>query len=62
MAKLSDTEWDKEAKLVEILTSKKPSYRTLEDKAKKIINRDNRNGGGDNLSIILIKAGGTDNE
>lgn len=61
-AKLSDTEWDKEAKLVEILTSNKPTYRTLEGKAKGIIDRDNGNGGGDNLSMILIKAGGNGNE
>lgn len=60
--KLSDTEWDKEAKLVEILTSNKPTYRTLEGKAKGIIDRNNGNGGGDNLSMILIKAGGRGNE
>lgn len=57
-AKLLDTEWDKEAKLVEILTSNKPTLRTLTGKAEGIINRDNRNGGGDNLSMVLIKAGG----
>lgn len=61
-AKLSDTDWDKEAKLVEILTSNKPTLRTLQGKAKGIINRDNGNGGGDNLSMILIKAGGAGNE
>lgn len=61
-SKLSDTDWDKEAKLVEILTSNKPTLRTLQGKAKGIINRDNGNGGGDNLSMILIKAGGTDDE
>lgn len=61
-AKLSDTDWDKEAKLVKFLTSNKPTLRTLQGKAKGIINCNNRNGGGDNLSIIIIKSGGTDNE
>ena len=32
LSKLSDTDWDKEAKLVEILTSNKPTLRTLQGK------------------------------
>lgn len=56
--KLSDTNWDKEAALVGILTKQE----SLDMRATRIIKRDNTNGGGDNLSIILIKAGGGNNE
>lgn len=57
--KLSDTNWDKERALVKLLTKQE----TLDDRARHIITRDNKNGGGDNLSIILIKAvGGENNE
>lgn len=56
--KLSDTTWDKEAELVNLLTKKEP----LDMRAAHIISRDNKNGGGDNLSIILIRAGGENNE
>lgn len=52
--KLSDTEWDKERTLVNMLVKQEP----LQMIASHIIKRDNNNGGGDNLSIILIKAGG----
>lgn len=57
-AKLSDTEWDKERALVNMLSKKEP----LNMMASHIIKKDNKNGGGDNLSMILIKAGGTANE
>lgn len=57
-SKLSDTDWDKENELVKMLIKKKP----LRMIASQIIKKDNKNGGGDNLSIILIKAGGTGNE
>lgn len=56
--KLSDTEWDKERALVNMLVKQEP----LKMIASHIIRKDNKNGGGDNLSIILIKAGGTGNE
>jgi serine/threonine protein phosphatase PrpC len=57
-AKLSDTEWDKERALVNMLMKQEP----LKMIASHIISKDNKNGGGDNLSLILIKAGGTDDE
>lgn len=57
-AKLSDTEWDKERALVNMLVKREP----LKMIASHIISKDNKNGGGDNLSMILIKAGGTGNE
>ena len=57
-AKLSDTDWDKEKELVKMLVKKEP----LEMIASHIIKKDNNNGGGDNLSMIFIKAGGADNE
>lgn len=57
-AKLSDTEWDKERALVNMLVKQEP----LQMIASHIIKKDNINGGGDNLSMILIKAGGTANE
>ena len=57
-ANLSDTEWDKERALVNMLVKQE----SLEMIARHIISKDNKNGGGDNLSMILIKAGGTDNE
>lgn len=56
--KLSDTEWDKERTLANMLIKQEP----LQMIASHIIKRDNNNGGGDNLSIILIKAGGAGNE
>ena len=56
--KLSDTEWDKERTLANMLVKQEP----LQMIASHIIKRDNNNGGGDNLSIILIKAGGAGNE
>ena len=56
--KFSDTDWDKERALVNMLVKQEP----LKMIASHIIKKDNLNGGGDNLSIILIKAGGTDNE
>lgn len=52
-SKLSDTSWDKEAAMVKILTKQEP----LDMRAAHIIKKDNTNGGGDNLSIILMKAG-----
>lgn len=52
-SKLSDTDWDKEIALVNMLTKQEP----LDMRAAHIIKKDNTNGGGDNLSIILIKAG-----
>lgn len=57
-AKLSDTDWDKEKALVKMLIKQEP----LKMIASHIIKKDNTNGGGDNLSMILIKAGGIDNE
>lgn len=57
-AKLSDTEWDKERALVNMLVKREP----LKMIASHIISKDNKNGGGDNLSMILIKAGGNGNE
>lgn len=57
-AKLSDTDWDKEKALVNMLIKQEP----LKMIASHIIKKDNINGGGDNLSMIIIKAGGTDNE
>ena len=56
--KLSDTDWDKEAALVKLLIRQEP----LRMIASHIIKKDNNNGGGDNLSMILIKVGGTGNE
>lgn len=56
--KLSETSWDKETVLVKKATNKEP----LQSRAMHIIAKDNNNGGGDNLSIILIKAGGNSNE
>ena len=56
--KLSDTEWDKERTLANMLVKQEP----LQMIASHIIKRDNNNGGGDNLSIILIKSGGAGNE
>ena len=56
-AKLSDTDWDKEKALVKMLMKHEP----LKMIASHIIKKDNNNGGGDNLSMILIKAGGIDN-
>lgn len=53
-AKISDTDWDKEKALVKMLTKKEP----ISMIASHIISMDNRNGGGDNLSMILIKVGG----
>ncbi|MBR5509971.1 MAG: hypothetical protein IKV59_07945, partial [Lachnospiraceae bacterium] len=53
--KLSDTRWDKETALVKYLSDKN---KTIEQKAQAVIKRDNRNGGGDNLSLILIEIGG----
>lgn len=57
-AKFCDTEWDKEKVLVNMLVKREP----LKMIAGHIIKRDNQNGGGDNLSVILIKAGGTGDE
>lgn len=58
--KLSDTKWEKEDALAQKLRERK---KTLQQRAKAIIQRDNRNGGGDNLSVILIEVeGGKDNE
>ena len=58
--KLSDTKWEKEDALAKKLRERK---KTLQQRAKAIIQRDNRNGGGDNLSVILIEVeGGKDNE
>lgn len=56
--KFSDTEWDKERTLIKMLLKQEP----LKMIASHIIKKDNSNGGGDNLSMILIKAGGTYNE
>ena len=57
--KLSDTEWDKEISLAKMLIKQEP----LRMIASHIIKKDNINGGGDNLSMILIKViGGKDNE
>ena len=56
--KLSETSWDKEAALIKMASKKEP----LQSRAAHIIKRDNTNGGGDNLSIIMIKAGGNRNE
>lgn len=57
-AKLSDTDWDKEKALVNMLVKQEP----LKMIAGHIIKKNNTNGGGDNLSMILIKIGGADNE
>ena len=58
--KISDTKWEKEDALVQKLTDRK---KNLQQRAQAIIKRDNRNGGGDNLSVILIEVeGGKDNE
>ncbi len=57
-AKLSDTAWDKELAIVKMLLKREP----LNMIASHVIKKDNVNGGGDNLSMILIKAGGVDNE
>lgn len=58
--KISDTRWEKENALAQKLTDRK---RSLQERAQAIIRRDNRNGGGDNLSVILIEAeGGEKNE
>ncbi len=58
--KLSDTKWEKEDALAQKLRERK---RTIQQRGKSIIQRDNRNGGGDNLSVILIEVeGGEDNE
>ena len=56
--KLSDTDWDKETSLLKILMKNEP----LSLIASRIIRKDNSNGGGDNLSMILIKAGEEKNE
>lgn len=56
--KFSDTNWDKEAALVKLLTKREP----LKMRAARIITKDNKNGGGDNLSVILIRAGGGSSE
>ncbi len=50
--KISDTKWEKEDALTRKLTERK---NTLQQRARAIIRRDNRNGGGDNLSVILIE-------
>ncbi len=57
---ISDTKWEKEATLVrKLIDRKKP----LKQRAQGIIKRDNKNGGGDNLSVILIEVeGDNDNE
>lgn len=55
---LSDTDWDRESALVKLLTKQEP----LDMRATHIISKDNKNGGGDNLSVILIKVGGHNNE
>lgn len=58
--KISDTKWEKEEALAQKLIDHK---KTLQQRAQAIIKRDNRNGGGDNLSVILIEVeGGKDNE
>lgn len=55
---LSDTDWDKEIELVKWVSKKE----SLKQRASHIIRLDNQNGGGDNLSLILIEAGGKINE
>lgn len=58
--KISDTKWEKEDALAQRLTD---HSKPLKQRAQAIIKRDNRNGGGDNLSVILIEVeGGKDNE
>lgn len=58
--KISDTKWEKENALTQNLTDRKKS---LNERAQAVIRRDNKNGGGDNLSVILIEVeGGKDNE
>ena len=58
--KISDTKWEKEDALAQKLIDRKKS---VQQRAQGIIKRDNRNGGGDNLSVILIEVeGGKDNE
>ena len=58
--KISDTKWEKENALAQNLMDRKKS---LNERAQAIIRRDNKNGGGDNLSVILIEVeGGKDNE
>lgn len=47
-----DTKWDKEQILLRRIAQSK---HTLEESAKSIVRLDNENGGGDNLSIIIIK-------
>lgn len=53
-----DSEWDKE----QIMLRRIKNDRPLEMSANSIIKLDNENGGGDNLSIIIVKIGGKDNE
>lgn len=58
--KISDTKWEKENALASKLINRKKS---LKERAQAIIRRDNKNGGGDNLSVILIEVeGGKNNE
>lgn len=53
--KISDTKWEKEDALSQKLIDRE---KTLKQRAQAIIKRDNRNGGGDNLSVILIEVEG----
>lgn len=58
--KISDTKWEKEGGLTQKLINHR---RPLRQRAHAIIKRGNENGGGDNLSVILIEIkGGMDNE
>ena len=58
--KISDTKWEKEGGLTQKLIHHR---RPLRQRAHAIIKRGNENGGGDNLSVILIEIkGGMDNE
>lgn len=54
-----DSKWDKEQILLRRIAQTK---HTLEESAKSIVRLDNENGGGDNLSIIIIKMEGITNE
>lgn len=56
--KISDTKWEKENALAKKLVDRKKSLR---ERAQAIIKRDNKNGGGDNLSVILIEVEGDKN-